>query len=249
MFQLSKSFHWNPWPVQAGVSRLREGAQLCDHQSPFPWCPVALLELSHPSLIFPNLLPQISSLAALMSGGENQPQSWWRLTAAPGAWGQQHHPQDPETKRGFKTSEPHCSPEKKGIKNEASVLWVITGPWQMWSYQPLTGAANKDPLLFLLPRQGLMRTWDGSQTSRQRLWTFSSTAIYLGKTIHITSASLPSLDYALTQHINLPKYNNNNWRREKKKSWTIARNKLITISDSPAVQEQTAQVPCHPCHF
>lgn len=65
------------WPAAVScVTRLREGAQLCDYQLQFPWCPVVLLELSHPSLILLNLLHQISSLAGLMaavqSGRENQ---------------------------------------------------------------------------------------------------------------------------------------------------------------------------------
>lgn len=76
---------------------------------------MALLEPSHPSLILPNLLHQISSLAALVSGGENQTQSWWRGTAVPGARGQQDHPQHPETKRGLKQVR-HITLQKKVLK-------------------------------------------------------------------------------------------------------------------------------------
>lgn len=131
-------------PVLACAGQGSAGSGLCDHQLPFPWCPVVLLEPSHPSLI---LICSISSLAGLKAaewGREppNQTQLWCQQCQGTG----RPSPTSSD-KKGLKKSETHCSPEK-GIKNEASVLWVITGPWQMWSYQPLTGAANKDPFSF-----------------------------------------------------------------------------------------------------
>lgn len=197
---------------------MREGAQLCDHQSPFPWCPVALLEPSHPSLILPNLLHQISSLAALMAAEWGREPNPDLVVGDSSPRCQGDHPQHPKTKRGFKKVR-HTALQKRGLKMKHLCSESLQAPDRCDPTSLSLVLQIKTPSLSSLPTR--INEYLGWLSDKQ------AKAVNLFQHCHLSwedyshhSPSLPSLDYALTQHINLSKYNNNNnnRRREKKKA-------------------------------